>query len=72
MYSLDYTLHLFGLLTDNFGTSLCYNLVTISQSMFTFYFCINPCLSMKIILVDPKLVRTFFGDFFYHNYGVPP
>ena len=30
-------------------------------------------LSMKVILVDPNLVRTFFGnDFFYPNYGADP
>ena len=30
-------------------------------------------LSMKIILLDPNLVRTFFGnDFFDPNYGAGP
>ena len=30
-------------------------------------------LSMKIILVDPNLVRTFFGiNFFDPNYGAHP
>ena len=34
---------------------------------------ISAHLSMKIILVDPNLVRTFFGNnFFDPNYGAHP
>ena len=34
---------------------------------------ISTRLSMKIILVDPNLVRTFFGNnFFDPNYGAHP
>ena len=29
-------------------------------------------LSMKIILLDPNLMRTFFGSFFDPNYGTHP
>ena len=34
---------------------------------------ISAHLPMKIILADPNLVRTFFGNnFFDHNYGAHP
>ena len=45
--------NLLGLLNDNFGTLLCYKAKMLiwapsSQSMCTFYFCINPWLLMLI------------------------
>ena len=33
---------------------------------------ISAHLSMKVILVGPDQVRTFFGNFFDPNYGAPP